>query len=182
MRIPHQSFGTAMTDLHGMSTDQRAAVLRVLDHRPSPARIKQLFGPRLNVLVAAGILEDDVRRTQRGIQCLALDGHICLSLGEKTIDDFLHANGIPHEKEPGYPEGGYRGDFLVGEVLIECFGLAGNPEYDARTREKKRICELHGVTLISLFPSDLVNGAKLASKLKALPRPAPTGSSALAAT
>jgi hypothetical protein len=175
MRIPHQEFGTGMTDLHGMSTAQRLSVLRVLAHRPSPSRVKEVFGAWLKVLIAAGVLEDDVRRTQRGIQCLAADGHVCFSLGEKTIDDFLHANGIAHEKEPTYPEGSYRGDFLVGEVLIEYFGLTGDPDYDAKTREKRRICELHGVTLIALFPADLVNGAKLATKLKHL---IPTGTNA----
>ena len=44
--------------------------------------------------------------------------------------------GVYHEKEPHYPEGNFRGDFKVGEALIEYFGLAGDPVYDARIKKR----------------------------------------------
>jgi hypothetical protein len=91
---------------------------------------------------------------------------VCLSLGEKTIDDYLHTHGIFHEKEPAYPEGNYRVDFAVKGVFIEYFGLQGNPEYEQRTKEKQRIWKKHGVDLISISPKDLVNAAKLESRLQ----------------
>jgi hypothetical protein len=91
---------------------------------------------------------------------------VCLSLGEKTIDDYLHTHGIFHEKEPAYPEGNYRADFAVKGVFIEYFGLQGNPEYEQRTKEKQRICKKHCVDLVSIFPKDLVNVATLESKLQ----------------
>ena len=81
-----------------------------------------------NALVQAGILEDGTRRMVRGTQCIAKDGHVYLSLGERTKVDLPHAHGIPHEKEPHYPESNYRADFAVGDVFIEFFGLAGNLE------------------------------------------------------
>ena len=91
---------------------------------------------------------------------------MCLSLGEKTIDDYLSTRGILHEKEPTYPEGNYRADFAVKGVFIEHFGLEGNPEYDKRTEEKQRICRKHAVGLISISPKDLVSVAKLENKLQ----------------
>jgi len=54
-------------------------------------------------LEKAGVLKDGYMQTARGIQCLANDGHLCLSLGEKEIDDWLSSRNIPHEKEIRYP-------------------------------------------------------------------------------
>jgi hypothetical protein len=110
--------------------------------------VKELFGSWLEALIEAGILEDGTRRTARGTQCVAIDGHFCLSLGEKTIDDLLHAHGILHEKEPRYPEGNYRADFGVNGVFIEYFGLKGNTDYDKRSEFKRRLCKKHGIKLI----------------------------------
>jgi len=101
----------------------------------------------------------------RGTQCLAKDGHVCLSLGEKTIDDLLHAHGISHDKEPRYPGSNYRADFLVGDVYIEFFGLTGNAEYDAKTKRKQRLCREKGIELVSIYPKDLVSVKQLQRKL-----------------
>jgi hypothetical protein len=164
-QIPHQEFGEIIGDFDDMDSDQRLAVLQVLQRKPSIRRVKELFGSWLQALIEAGVLEEDARRTSRGTQCVAKDGHVCLSLGEKTIDDALHIHGIAHEKEPKYPEGNFRADFAVGSVMIEYFGLQGDPDYDAKTKEKQEICRKHGVVLISIFPSDLVNVGKLKMKL-----------------
>ena len=165
-QIPHQGFGEGRDDFRGMDFNQKLAVLRVLRRKPTFRRVKELFGSWLQALIESDVLNDDARRAGRGIQCLAKDGHVCLSLGEKTIDDFLHARGIFHEKEPAYPEGKYRADFDVKGVFIEHLGLQGNPEYDQKTTEKKRICRKHGVDLISICPKDLVDVTKLESKLQ----------------
>jgi hypothetical protein len=174
--VPTQNFGEGATDLLDFNTAERSAILKCLREKPTLARVKTVFGSWLSALIIAGILEDGTRKTSRGIQSIAKDGHVCLSLGEKTIDDFLYLNGISHDKEPRYPEGNYRADFLVNGVFIEYFGLAGNPDYDTRAREKVRICKKHGITLIALYPQDLVNHRKLTGKLLPLKEKGKKGS------
>jgi hypothetical protein len=164
-RVPNQNFGEEENDLKGLDFQERLTLLQILKRKPTIGRVKELFGSWLNALVQAGILEDGARRTSRGTQCLAKDGHVCLSLGEKTIDDFLYGYKIAHEKEPHYPEGNFRADFFVDGIFIEYFGLAGDPEYDAKTKLKQRICKKHGIQLISIYPSDLVDIEKLEGKL-----------------
>ena len=166
-RVPPQNFGEGMTDLLDLENEERLALLKLLRVKPSIRRVKSVFGSWLNALIQAGILEDGTRKTSRGIQSIAKDGHVCLSLGEKTIDDYLHTRGVHHEKEPRYPEGNYRGDFEVGSTFVEYFGLAGNAEYDAKTKEKIRLCKKHGITLIAIYPQDLISQKKLEGKLSA---------------
>ena len=164
-RVPPQDFGEGAGDLQGLNPEERLAILKVLKNRPTTRRVKELFGSWLEALIEAQILEDGTRRTSRGTQCLAKDGHICLSLGEKTIDDFLYARGIPHEREPHYPEGNFRADFAVGGVFVEYFGLKGTAEYDAKARSKQRLCKKHGIKLISIYPSDLTSSKSLEANL-----------------
>jgi hypothetical protein len=164
-RVPPQNFGEGMNDLYDLSTEERLVILQVLKRKPTVRRVKELFCSWLKALVEAGVLEDGTRGTSRGTQCLAKDGHVCLSLREKTIDDLLYALGIPHEKEPRYPEGNFRADFVVNGVFIEYFGLTGAADYDAKTRLKQRACKRHGIKLISIYPGDLVSSKKLEAKL-----------------
>jgi hypothetical protein len=164
-RVPPQNFGEGMNDLLEMKDAERIALLHLLLNKPTVGRVKSIYGSWLNALIQAGILEDGTRKTSRGIQSLAKDGHVCLSLGEKTIDDFLYAHSIHHEKEPHYPEGNYRGDFRVGDSIIEYFGLTGNPEYDAKTKQKIQLCKKHGINLIAIYPKDLVSQERLERKL-----------------
>lgn len=167
-RVPPQNFGEGIADLRDLSRGNRVSLLRLLQNKPTAKCVKSHFGSWLNALIKAGVLEDGTRKTSRGIQTIAIDGHVCLSLGEKTIDDFMHKRGIRHVKEPGYPEGGYRADFKVGDVLIEYFGLAGNPDYDKKIREKTRICKEHGIALIAIYAKDLMSQERLEDKLSSL--------------
>lgn len=174
-QIPDQGFGEGMHDFDLMDFNQRLLVLKMLQTKPSTRRVKELFSSWFQGLVEAGVLDEDARRTSRGTECLAKDGHICFSLGEKTIDDFLNTLEIGHEREPKYPNSNYRADFAVGSVLIEYFGLEGDPDYDEKTREKQRICKKCGIDLISVYPRDLANITKLESKLeKFLSQASPT--------
>lgn len=163
--IPTQNFGETLSSLTYLSTEQRVAVLRIAENKPTIKRVKDVFGSWLNALIQAELLEDGTRRTARGTQTIARDGHVCLSLGEKTIDDYLYSHEISHEIEPRYPEGNYRADFLVNDIFIEYFGLKGNPEYDAKTELKQKLCKKHGVRLISIYPEDLVNIKKFERKM-----------------
>ncbi len=169
-RIPSQNYEEDIDDFQELNFENRLAILQLLGRKPTLRRVKELFGSWLKVLIEAGILEDGTRKTSRGIQSLAKDGHVCLSLGEKTIDDFLYTRGIPHEKEPHYPEGNFRADFLVNGIFIEYFGLKGNPDYDRKMRHKQQLCRKHGIELISLYPKDLINLKKLEKKLSRILR------------
>ena len=164
-KVPTQGFGEGVDDLSNLDSIKLLELLKTLNRKPTVKRIKAVFGSWFNALVEAGVLQDGARQNSRGIQTIAKDGHNCFSLGERTIDDFLYNRGIAHQREPKYPDSNYRADFLVGNIFIEYFGLAGNPEYDKKTKDKKKICRKHGVNLISLYPKDLMSTKKLEGKL-----------------
>lgn len=102
-RIPPQGFGEGMDDLIDLDRDTRLELLRLFKQKPSLKRVKAVFGSWLKALIEAGILLDGTRETTRGTQCVALDGHVCLSFGEKTIDDYLYKRGIPHQRNQNIP-------------------------------------------------------------------------------
>ncbi|MBM4465272.1 MAG: hypothetical protein FJ014_06960 [Chloroflexi bacterium] len=166
--IPPQNFGESLSSLTNLTTEERVAVLKLNSSKPTIRRVKAVFRSWLNALIEAGVLESGTRPTSRGVHSIAKDGHVCLSLGEKTIDDFLFRNGIPHDKEFRYPEGNYKCDFRVSSRFIEYFGLTGDLEYEAKAKEKAQICQKHGITLIAIYPQDLVGPQELESKLSPL--------------
>lgn len=135
-------------------------------NHPSVSAIKYHFGSWLNALIQTKLLCDDTRPTSRGTQCIAKDGHLCLSLAEKQIDDWLFSRNVMHEREFIYGEGKYRADFKVGEILIEYFGLAGDADYDKKTNRKQEYCNHNNIILISIFPEDILVHSKLEKKLE----------------
>ena len=167
-RIPPQQLPDPVAALAPLTRDQRITVIKLLIRRPTVSRVRELFGSWLQALVAANVLVGDVNRTTRGTRCIAEDGHVCLSLGEKTIDDLMHRLGIPHAKEVPYPEGGMRADFMVANTLVEYFGLHGDPQYDEKSARKREICANHDVQLVEVFPADLLDVRRLEARLKAL--------------
>ncbi len=142
--VPPRDFGTTPEDTASLTTEQQRAIFELLQRRPSIQRVRELFGSWFQALVEAGVLEDGAQQMGRGTKCLAKDGHVCLSLGEKTIDDVLSSLGVRHTKEVLYPEGNYRADFVARGVFIEYLGLAGDPAYDAKTKLKQRVGPAHG--------------------------------------
>jgi len=167
-RIPTQQFGDGFDDLMDLTTEERLILFKLLLQKPSLHRVKQLYGSWLNALIEAGVLENGARPTSRGTQCLAKDGHVCLSLAEKTIDDFLFSRGIPHKRETKYPEGNFRTDFMVKGIFVEYFGLIGNAEYEAKMKLKQGLCKKHNVQLISIYPQDLTSMRSLEKKFSAV--------------
>tara|TARA_B100001123_G_C15036809_1_gene917787 strand:- start:364 stop:861 length:498 start_codon:yes stop_codon:yes gene_type:complete len=112
----------------------------------------------------ANCLPDGTMKTPRGTKCVGKDGHICNSLDEKIIDDFMFLKKIPHEKEPFYPlhkklnpNGKKRADWRIGECFIEYFGLTGDPTYDKKTISKIQLLYESGFDLIDIYPEDLID-------------------------
>ncbi|HIG94460.1 MAG: hypothetical protein QT05_C0025G0004 [archaeon GW2011_AR13] len=133
---------------------------------------KDKFGNWLRVLILAGVLEGYVRKTARGTFCIAEDGHLCLSMKEKAIDDWLSKNSFNHEKEPKYPRDeefnpnqNMRGDWKVENYYIEYFGLAGSEDYDKKSEIKRKLCSKYKINLIEIHEKDISN---LDKKLKVL--------------
>lgn len=111
-------------------TEKQIEIVKHLLCMPSYKEYERIFGSWIKSLTLAGVLEDGVRVLTRGYQCIAKDGHICLSLSEKVIDDWLSAHNIKHDKEPLYPydfylnsSGRMRGDWKVNDLIIEYAGL-----------------------------------------------------------
>jgi hypothetical protein len=131
--------------------------------------VKAAYGNWLSALTAAGVIDETGLRMSRGTRCLAEDGHECSSFGEKTIDDLLHRASIDHSREPHYPGSNYRADFKIQDALVEFFGLAGNAEYDAKSDVKRQLAKEHGITLIEVFPKDLLSPGRLLKRFSAIP-------------
>ena len=96
----------------------------------------------------------------------ARDGHICDSISEALIDNWLTQHDIPHERDARYPTTKHRADWRVGDTFIEYFGLAkDSPRYDHSVKKKQEICQAYKIALIELYPSDLYPQQSLENKL-----------------
>jgi hypothetical protein len=163
-RIPSQAF-PSIEEFRAADRRERLHIVTLCQSRPAVKRVKELFGTWLGVLIAAELLENGTRRLLLGTQCLARDGHVCFSLGEKTVDDFLTETGVQHEREPHYPNSGLRADFRIGAAFVEFLGLKGQPEYDEKTMIKNQLCETAGLRLVLIEPKDLASRTTLRKKI-----------------
>lgn len=170
--IPASSFKSDLSYLKHLDRETFIKVIKLLNDMPpyqksfhTPYGYKDVFGSWFKALIEADVLENDSQKTGYGYRVLANDGHECLSLGEKNIDDWLYLNKIPHDKEPLYPGVFLRGDWKVGNYFIEYWGLYGNEDYDNKILIKREIAKEHNITLIEIFPEDIPN---LKSKLSIL--------------
>jgi DNA helicase IV len=87
---------------------------------------------------------------RRSLQREALDGTYIKSYGEKVIADFLFEHNIQYKYERNFWWDGinYRPDFTLftGEnqgIVIEYFGLEGDPDYDAMSDKKREYWRNH---------------------------------------
>lgn len=114
------------------------------------------------LLIESGLAGDGIRGS-RGTTISARDGHLCLSLGEKAVCDFLHQHDIEHAREPRYPAepslnpGGLRrADWLLADgTFVELWGLPDDPTYAAKMKQKRQLAARHGLTLVELTAADL---------------------------
>lgn len=120
------------------------------------------FGSWNNAIIAAELQPNrsHSQRMYKRINAKASDGHLCDSISEAIIDNWLTENKIPHERNVLYPRTNHRADWSVNfgnrNIFIEYFGLANDsPRYDRSVRKKKLICEKYKLKLIEIYPKDL---------------------------
>lgn len=127
-----------------------------------PAR--KYFGTWNKAIEAAGFKPNPVMFANHQ---LAKDGHVCDSLAEKLIDDYLFENNIKHESNIFYPEGQYTFDFKIENFFIEYFGLTGeHKRYDELRSVKQKIVKKFNLELIEIYPKDLYPHSKLEEIIK----------------
>lgn len=170
-RIP-SSEDFNLSDVRELPKEKRKEFFRILLKIPYLHFYKENFGSWFESLIQSGILKEGVRRLSRGTMCKANDGHICLSLAEMDIDNWLFLNNIKHEKEPKYPKdndlnpkGWLRADWKIGSCYVEFFGLKGTQDYDIKIELKKDLCNKKELKLIEIYRKDLKN---LSSKFKSI--------------
>jgi hypothetical protein len=158
-QVPPQRW-VAQIDWPGLTDDQLRNLVEACIDYPTSTDVKREFGSWLGGLIASGVLADGTHKGRFGARTVAIDGHVCNSLAEKTVDDWLTSHGVPHTKEPAYPEGAMRADFEIGGILVEYFGLAGQPAYDEKIEVKRQIVKRHGIQLVEIYPKDLASWGK----------------------
>jgi hypothetical protein len=113
-------------------------------------------------LAEAGVLGQGGLSVSRGTSVTASDGHMCRSLLERHVDDFMFRHDIRHEPEPHYPwhpelnPTGMRADWRLPDgTLVEALGLAGDRGYDLKTQRKMELAQLLSAPLLLIQPTDL---------------------------
>lgn len=138
---------------------------------PDHVTYREYFGTWNNAIKVAGYMPNKRWFAPRNLK--AKDGHLCHSISEIIIDDWLFKNNIPHDREGPYPEGKYRFDFIIRGIFIEFFGLADAfdiaSHYTEIMDEKRKICKKYRIPLVELYEKDLYNldnvlGEKFMSK------------------
>jgi len=143
------------------SLDVAITLTKEMQKMPTFSDLSKSCGSWFKLLIASGVLPEGVRQLKYGTMVLAKDGHECLSLAEKEIDDMLFSNGISHQREPIYPDSNFKADWLItvkGEhILIEFFGLYGEKHYMKRMEEKLEYALGIGLKVIAFLPKDMNN-------------------------
>lgn len=159
-------------ELPTQSSEKLIEVGKILLKMPAYDIYIEKFGTWFNCLQLAGVLADGLRKTGFGYQCLANDGHLCLSLGEKAVDDWLSGHNLAHEKESFYPYDEilnpnrlFRTDWKIGNTFIEYAGMMDDVAYRRKMSNKRKLAENNNIKLIVIKPSDLL---QLDVKLKDL--------------
>ena len=158
--------------LHRLEVKELKNIMKIMQELPDPDFYKKRFRSWFRALIAAGIISTGARKMSRGTMLLAKDGHMCFSMGEKSIDDWLKKNRIKHEKEAHYPKDGnlnpngfWRADWKINKIYIEYAGLKGEKSYDDKMLLKEELATKKQLDLIILTSNDLGN---LANKLNFL--------------
>lgn len=134
---------------------------------------RKFFGTWNKAIIAAGFSPNrsHSQRMYKRVNAIAKDGHLCDSISETIVDDWLAKNKIPHERNINYPNAHHKADWgikLENQVIfVEYFGLADDsPRYDRAIKEKIDICNKNYLNLIPIYPNDLYPKERLDANLK----------------
>ena len=109
--------------------------------------------------------KEEFLRFRRSLPRESLGGEYVKSYGEKIIADFLFELDIAYKYERNHWWSGanYRPDFTIfvtpkSGLIIEYFGLIGDPDYDEMSESKREYWKTKsGWTLIEVTPEDIAN-------------------------
>ncbi|HUW14057.1 MAG TPA: hypothetical protein VM537_30310, partial [Anaerolineae bacterium] len=145
-----------------LSGSDKAQAFRAYGRMGGIQHVKAKFGSWFKGLAETGALPRGVHPTARGVRCLATDGHVCHSLDEQRIDNWLSANHLSHQREPQYAphptlnaSGRRRADWKVGDTFIEYFGLVGDVDYERKMDEKMMLSAKLQIDMVAIYPPDL---------------------------
>ena len=145
----------------GISHEELAYAMKVSSLLPWTGTVKEMFGSWAHLLEESELLSQR-QRGRGGHQSIASDGHLCLSMGERAICEFLTKNSISHDKEPMYPfdeklnpNALLRGDFLINDLIIEFAGMMSNSEYAAKMKIKEKLAKSRDIPWLKLETSNL---------------------------
>lgn len=145
----------------GVPIDELILAIKVSSLLPWTETIANLYESWAHFLEEVGLLSKR-QRGKGGHQSIASDGHLCLSMGERAICEFLTKNGLVHIKEPMYPideklnpNGLMRGDFEVNGLIIEFAGMMSNPDYALNIKNKSKLAKKFGIPWLKLETTKL---------------------------
>ncbi|WP_051037869.1 UvrD-helicase domain-containing protein [Thalassoporum mexicanum] len=141
-------------DIPDADEKQSRAIQEVIDRYLKDSEyyeeIRRIMMTRFNSdwerIISGGYLmsKDEMLRYRRSLPCLGWDGTNYKSFGEKTIANFLFEHNIGYKYEHNHTRGdrgdtSYCPDFTLTNkgIVIEYFGLQGNPDYDAMSDRKR---------------------------------------------
>lgn len=109
--------------------------------------------------------KEEFLRFRRSLPRESLGGEYVKSYGEKIIADFLFEHDIAYKYERNHWWSGinYRPDFTIfvtpkSGLIIEYFGLRGDPDYDEMSESKREYWKSKsGWTLIEFTPKDIAS-------------------------
>jgi len=134
---------------------------------------RKFFGSWNNAIIAAGFKPNrsHSQRMYKRIKTRALDGHLCDSVSEALVDNWLTKNNISHERDVSYPNTNHKADWGISvgrkKIFVEYFGLANDsPRYDRAIKRKKGLCRKHKLKLIEIYPQDIYPKRCLDDKLR----------------
>ena len=150
-----------------MDLEEITKSIKVASLLPYIESVKSEYKSWAHLLEEAGLLSQR-QRGRGGHQSIASDGHLCLSLGERAICEYLLRNGYQHEKEPMYPtdpvlnpKGLLRADFVINGIFVEFAGMMNNIEYAENLKNKMKLAKKANIKWFALESYALEDLAKL---------------------